>query len=425
MMQQFTGFEYMMLDVAGKFGHDKWLFGQRLDWVKKNLSVLEELTPQADKKERHLYQKAVMALRSVMAGHDTGHLIGFDACCSGVQVMSALTGCEEGAKNTGLVDPDVRADAYGMLLKVMQHILQDYSAGKITRQQAKDAMMTAFYGSKEQPKLIFGEDTPELQAFYEASAIIAPGAWALLQELLGAWTPWAKKHSWKLPDGFDAVVKVMQKVDDCRIEVDELDGASFTYEFYVNEGKETGISLPANVTHSVDAYLLRCVHRRCNYDRPMVERALDAIYSSLLGADGNSPRLGVKPTMPAEEGTKLAYYIEQYNRSTVADVVILPYITEQNANQLSVPHLEKLRDIILTMLVHKPFKVVTIHDEFRCHANYMNFLRQHYVNILADIADSELLSDLLNQLHGTVGGKARKLSTTLGSKIRESNYGLC
>ena len=418
-MEQFTGFEYLMLDVAGKFGHDKWLFGQRIQWVKDNMSVLEELTPQSDKKERALYQKAVMTLRNVMAGHDTGHLIGFDACCSGVQVMSALTGCVEGATNTGMVNPNERADAYGMLLKVMQHILSDYTVGKITRQQAKDAMMTAFYGSKAEPKKIFGEDTPELSAFYEASAIIAPGAWSLLQELLASWNPWTKKHSWKLPDGFDAVVKVMQKVDDCRIEVDELGGSSFTYEYYVNEGTEYGISLPANVTHSVDAYLVRSMHRRCNYDRHQVETALAAIYTGL------NDRLGNKPTMILEQDTKLAYYIEQYNRSTVADVVILPYITEKNVFQMSVKHLEKLRDIILTMLVHKPFAIVTIHDEFKCHANYMNFLRQHYVNIMADMADSEMLADILNQLHGTVGGKVKKLSNNLGDLIRKSNYALC
>lgn len=64
-------------------------------------------------------------------------------------------------------------------------------------------------------------------------------------------------------------------------------------------------------------------------------------------------------------------------------------------------------------------------DEFKCHANNMNWLRKHYVNIMADIADSEVLSDILNQLYGTVGGKAKKLSNNLGDLIRKSNYALC
>lgn len=42
----------------------------------------------------------------------------------------------------------------------------------------------AFYGSKAKPKEIFGEDTPELNAFYQAAQQVAPGAWELLQDLL-------------------------------------------------------------------------------------------------------------------------------------------------------------------------------------------------------------------------------------------------
>lgn len=96
---------------------------------------------------------------------------------------------------------------------------------------------------------IFGEDTPELQAFYKAMMIVAPGAWQVLEDLRNAWNEYALFHAWKLPDGYDAKVKVMEKVEK-RIEVDELDHATFTHEFFVNEGTKTGISLVANVTHS-------------------------------------------------------------------------------------------------------------------------------------------------------------------------------
>ena len=96
---------------------------------------------------------------------------------------------------------------------------------------------------------IFGEDTPELQAFYKAMMIVAPGAWQVLEDLRNAWNAYALFHAWKLPDGYDAKVKVMEKVEK-RIEVDELDHATFTHEFFVNEGSKTGISLVANVTHS-------------------------------------------------------------------------------------------------------------------------------------------------------------------------------
>jgi hypothetical protein len=54
----------------------------------------------------------------------------------------------------------------------------------------------------------------------------------------------------------------------------------------------------------------------------------------------------------------------------------------------------------------------------------MNWVRWQYKEILADIADSNLLDDLLSQIHG-VQGTFNKLSNNLGDVIRNSNYGLC
>ena len=281
----------------------------------------------------------------------------------------------------------------------------------VARSVMKQAVMTVFYGSKAEPKKIFGEDTPEINAFYVAIQRVAPGAWELLQDLLGSWQPFALKHSWQLPDGFDAVVKVMEKKE-ARIEVDELDHATFTYEFYVNEGQKRGLSLVANVVHSVDAYVLRGIHRRCNYDEAMVSTKL----AYLMGHNGVSPA-------PLEAGTKLAYYVEQFDRSGMADVVILSHITRDNVHQLTDAHATALINIITTMLAHAPFPVVTVHDEFKCGANHMNHLRQHYINIFAELAESNLLSDLLSQIHG-VPCVFKKLSTNLGSLIRGSNYAL-
>ena len=62
-------------------------------------------------------------------------------------------------------------------------------------------------------------------------------------------------------------------------------------------------------------------------------------------------------------------------------------------------------------------------DEFKCHPNRMNHLRQQYINIFAELAESTILSDILSQIHGCPG-TFPKLSTDLGTKIRQSNYAL-
>ena len=62
-------------------------------------------------------------------------------------------------------------------------------------------------------------------------------------------------------------------------------------------------------------------------------------------------------------------------------------------------------------------------DEFKCHPNHMNHLRQQYINLFAELAESNILSDILSQIHGCKGSFP-KLSPNLAEKIRESNYAL-
>lgn len=237
-MQTFTGFEYLMIDCANHYGLDKELFEDRIQWVKDNLDSLESHADQADKKP--LFVKAVMAIRKAQAGIPTGHLVGFDATSSGIQIMSALTGCKAGAEATGLVNPNKRADAYTACTELMNEILGGEGIS-VPRKKAKTALMTAFYGSKAQPLKLFGEDTPEIAAFYSAATKLAPGPWQLLQDLLASWQPYAKMHAWQLPDGYEAKVKVMAEKES-RIEVQELDGASFTHHYKENEGTKKGLA---------------------------------------------------------------------------------------------------------------------------------------------------------------------------------------
>lgn len=413
MFKTYTGWQYLLIDAATQYGLDKLTFEERIRWAEDNLNDLEMMSQFAE--TGPLYQKAVQAIRKAQAGQATGHLVGVDGTCSGIQVMSVLTGCVAGATATGCVDPNVRADAYTACTQTMNEILGGGLV--VARSDAKQALMTSFYGSKAQPKSLFGEDTPELSAFYQAAQTIAPGAWELLQDLLNSWQPYAFSHEWVMPDGFDARIKVMKKVE-ARIEVDELDHATFTYEYYENQGSKSGLSNAANVVHSVDAYILRCMHRRCNYDREIIEAGALLIEMEMLS------RLLGNTYQPGRPGGKAGYYVDQYNRSTVADVIIVQYLDTDSIKLLSQKHLEELAEIVNGMLQYQPFELVTIHDEFKAHPNNMNWVRWQYKEILALLAKSNLLDDILSQIHG-VPGNFQKLSNNLGELIKESNYALC
>lgn len=411
-MKNYTGFQWLLIDAANQFGYDKMTFEKRIEWATDKLAILESFADEAE--YRPLYVKAVMAIRKAQQGLPTGHLVGVDSVCSGIQIMSVLTGCVSGATATGCVDPDVRADAYTTVTKAMESALG--GTIDISRDDAKRAVMTSFYGSKAVPKALFGEDTPELAAFYKAATVVAPGAWELLQDLLASWQPYALSHEWKMPDGFDVKIKVMDKKE-ARIEVDELNHATFTYEFYENQGTKTGLSNVANMTHSVDAYILRSMHRRCNYDDVMVQEANRLIEMELIKRSLNLNTVTICTD-------RVVYYCEQYKRSGLADAVILPYLTEETTPWLSIEHLKALAVIVEGMLSYVPFELVTIHDEFKAHANNINHVRYQYKEILAEIAESNVLDDLLSQINGQAG-KFNKPVSNLGDLIRNSNYALC
>jgi hypothetical protein len=420
MMTFYTGWQWLLIDAANAYGHDKLLFEERIKWAETMLAqgpgYLEAKAALADTKP--LYLKAVQAIRRAQRGEPIGHMVGVDASCSGIQIMSAMAGCVSGARETGLIDPDVRADAYTRTTYVMNQVLKDEGISvDVSRSDAKQALMTSFYGSKAVPEALFGEGTQQLSAFYQAAMQVAPGAWELLQDLKASWQPYALQHAWKLPDGYDALVKVMKK-EETRIEVDELDHATFSYEYKINEGTAKGVANAANVTHSMDAYVLREMHRRCNYDTDAVTQAMRAIEIELgARADGYDQAYADIPT-------KIEYYVDQYRRSTLASAVFLPWLSLATTKFLDLEHLEALLTICKEMLKHKSFPLVTVHDEFKAHPNNVNWVRWHYKEILAEIADSNVLDDLLSQIHG-VPGNFNKLSFNLGDQIRKSNYALC
>ena len=245
---------------------------------------------------------------------------------------------------------------------------------------------------------------------------MAPGAYELLQELLDTWQPYALAHAWKLPDGFDARVKVMQR-EETRIEVDELDHASFTYEYYVNQGSKKGLSNVANAIHSIDAFILREMVRRCNHHGLNIKAINDWLTRAVLERS-----MGYTVYAEPLEGEH-RYFVEQYERSKQPTAAILPWLNSTNVHDLPTSLLHDLIRITNSMLEYKAFPVVTIHDSFASHANNCNTVRYWYKEILAELADSEILTDIMSQLHQSPG-KYEKLSSDLSKHIRGSNYAL-
>lgn len=388
-MKTFNAMQYLAIDIANHFGLDKLNYEDRINWVKANRDYLEDYQNQAE--EPILFAKAVKALRDVEAGKPVGHLVHFDSVCSGLQIMSAVMRCKKGASLTGLIDPDNRVDAYSLITEKM---------GKqgITRKQSKQALMTMLYGSKAVPEAVFGDD---VELFYNTVASECAGAYELLQVLIDSWDSQTLAHTWVMPDSHYVHCPVMETVNK-RATLNEWD---YTPHVLIRENiaLKKGLFNAANVIHSIDAYILRSLVRRCNYDKPMFKRALEALQQT---GETNNALTTVK----------------RFNATQMADISDIHDMIMNGANYPK-PMKDKLIAIIKQVLSYEPFDVVCIHDSFACHANHMNTLRFHYNSILAELSESTVIDDILNQLFGDE--EPVKKGESIYEYIINSNYALC
>jgi len=271
-MQQFTGLNYLHIDIANQYGLDKESWNTRIQWTKDHINTLEDEITNAS--NSILYAKAVRALRDTQAGIPTGFIMGLDATASGYQIMAALTGCITTASNVNIGNNSTRQDLYTNITKQMHGVC----GITIDREDCKDAMIPVAYGSKRAPARLFGDDTPELEAFWKIIYMELPGAMWLMETLQSFWNPYALAHSWTLPDKHVALVKVMCPVDK-KIEIDELNHTTFTHRAYVNKPDSSGLSLAANIVHSIDGYIVREMIRRTNKKKIELLTIHDCFYS--------------------------------------------------------------------------------------------------------------------------------------------------
>ena len=398
--QRFTGMQYLQIDIANNFGLDKQDWDVRLDWFNKNQEKLLSLVPKA--KEPALFYAGVQAWNQANQGLEIGYPISLDACSSGLQLLACLTGDDKAARLCGVIDTGHREDAYSVIYNEMVNSIGE--SAKISRDDCKDAIMTSLYGSTAVPKKVFGEGKL-LQVFVDTMNNLAPAAWALNQVFLDIWDSTVLSHDWVLPDNFHVHVKVMGTIKE------KVQFFNKPYEIItkVNMPKENGRSLGANVTHSIDGFLVRELTRRCDYKPDQIAKVVDIIWNSW---DVVEPQDTINNRMLE---TLWFHYLD----SGYLSARILDYITEDNISYIDRSVIQELID----SLPVKPFKVMSIHDCFRVLSSYGNDLREQYNRQLMLIAKSNLLGFTLTQIMGKEI-KVDKANPNMWKHIMDSNYTL-
>ena len=194
----------------------------------------------------------------------TGQIIYFDGTTSGYQLLGLGSNDKVTMEATNVIpsydDHGIarRRDFYMETTETMYDFVDKKKSillddKKLRRKQVKKPGMTVAYGSKKQPEDLFGVDTQDLAAFYQAIEIMADGPLRLLDDIQASWNPYALEHGWTMSNGTEVVIKTLQ-TEELTVSM-TIDGkpVQLPYRHIVNKGQRKGISLGANGTHSVDA----------------------------------------------------------------------------------------------------------------------------------------------------------------------------
>jgi hypothetical protein len=405
-MQHYDAGQYILIALANAMGKDKLSFDQRIQemsdiFLKEDQShivpIAKEIIATHQVESPMLFLKAAHALVDYCQDNPSGFWMSLDATASGIQILSVLSCCNQTAKSVNVVSTDKREDVYQFGADYMNRLM---STDKFTKSILKKPIMTTFYGSKKQPEAIFGKDTPELDAYYAFLNEQLTGAIEVRDDIQSCWNKTTTAHQWVLPDGHTAFIPV-KEAEDKKIEIDELEHRSFTHRAYIVRPATYGISLAANVTHSIDGMIVREMYRRMSSTRQREARDLAVKY------------VGTSISIPDYSQTATYRTVDEYLDMSHEQIIKLT---------------EYERKVMVTVLFQFALTskgdLVSIHDCFGSRPKSMNSVRTHYNTILFQIACSDLLQSILRQITNDPTLKYKKIGTLNPYDVLNTEYAL-
>ncbi len=400
-MQTFTALEYLQIDVANNFGLDKKRYEERLQWTKEHEDELENLVSEA--KAPAMYLAAITAYRKACNGEVNYYPISLDATSSGTQLQACALGDEATAKMCNVVDTDdgTCADYYTLIYNQ----LKDKFHGDYDREEVKQALMTWGYSSNQVPAEIFSEE--DLEIFLSGIEELSPAVSSIRNLALDAWNPDIDKYEWVMPDLFHAHFDV---VNTQAINFDFY-GVRYEVNKTIKAPKKNGRSLGPNLIHSIDALIVREIQRKCMFKPQQLEYVKRVLTSKTTN---DVHELTYERMMCAE-------LWNQYKLTGFLSARIMDFIT-YDTKDIVEPNV--ILEFIETYPA-KPFKVISIHDAFRCLPNYGNDLRQQYNICLAQVAKGNLYEKIFNEAVKKKVVTITKDNPDMWERVLNANYSLC
>jgi hypothetical protein len=367
--------EWLLADVARCYGLDKATWQERLEWARNHTSW------EMGAAEPFLYESALLASQSA----STGHLISLDATASGIQCLSLMAQDPVSAAAVNLGTDEVN----NPYRRVQEHMGAHYPYDRV-----KKAVMTSFYESVATPLQLFGDDYDK---FVQAARAMLPGPW-LMKEAISSCMTFKDFYSWTMMDGFNVNMEVTTPVE-CTMDIGE--GHQVTWVEHRRANVATK-GLTANVTHSLDALVLREVLRRthCTY-----QWNNNTSYNEMRDKD-----------------ISLLQSVIRWQRSKFVTVECLQHMDEQNGGLVP----QELRDEIDSRTKTSSMYIQPIHDCYRVKATDANKLFIIVREVMADLAYAKTAWWLLSQLdyQGEVKDDESK-RMALRAQVLRSQYLIC
>lgn len=404
-MKNLTSYEYSLKTLANHAfkGSDKETLEVQVALGKKLLPMLPQLSTMEGVKEfsmKHTLEasnvRGVMSLSKDILNHEFGW-VPLDTASSQSLITSVITRDTECLNRIFHLDSNMPSDIY---TTIGEEIRKTFNLGDIPRKVIKKALMAWGYGGSAGLCSLTNTKPEQLaEVMRDISKELGfQGIYAMRQACLDAWDEDALEHSWKLPDGYE----IHQVITQDTFARDMLTG-QYVYpakrvEITLN-GKQRGIdcrwskvgkrnkkesgtrSIGANLIHSLDAFLMREIVRRCKQDfaikpEEFKEEVIESGFEMIV------------------QDTKAMDIYNMWKNTNVVSLNILNHL--HYGDVLPSDYYDAICKIIDT-LPEEGFDIRPIHDEFACLPRYANAMRRQFNHLIAELYQGTILQYFCKQ----------------------------
>lgn len=397
-MKKLTAFEYSLKTLSNHAfkGSDKETLEVQVALGKKLIPMLPALSTMEGVKEfsqSHVLEasnvRGVMSLSNDILNHQFGW-VPLDTASSQSLITSAITRDNRCLNEIFHLNTNMPSDIY---TTIGEEIRNTFNLGDIPRKVIKKALMAWGYGGSAGLCSLTQTKPEQLERVMEdiSNELGFQGIYAMRQACLDAWDEDALEHEWELPDGYEIHQVITQDTFARDMFTGQYVYPAKRVEITLN-GKQRGIdcrwskvgkrskkesgtrSIGANLIHSLDAFLMRELVRRCKQDFVIKPEEFKEVIEYSFDIKVKDPK--------AEDLYRM------WQETNVVSLNILNHLSYED--YLPRPYWEAICQVI-DDLPKEGFDIRPIHDEFACLPRYANEMRYQFNHLIAELYLSTIL----------------------------------